>query len=122
MSDSTNPQQDRSDFRLEPRHLPRPLIPFAKMGPRGLPRLLAENLADLGELGLTWNGLSAVRNPDGFPFLGFYDSPGGPQPGPYEVSDYTPTRTLDASTATVSDVADFICTLVDDLRGIGLLG
>ena len=40
----------------------------------------------------------------------------------YTVSNYVVTRTLDASTATLSDVANFLCTLVDDLKTKGPLG
>jgi len=39
----------------------------------------------------------------------------------YVVSNYTPTRTLDASTATVSDVADVLCTLIADFIEAGTL-
>ncbi|MGQ9371955.1 hypothetical protein [Azospirillum sp. ST 5-10] len=34
----------------------------------------------------------------------------------YTVSGYTETRTLNASTATAADVANFVCTLVADLQ------
>ena len=35
------------------------------------------------------------------------------------VSNFTPTRTLDASTATVSDIANFLATIVDDIKKRG---
>lgn len=34
----------------------------------------------------------------------------------YTVKNYTPIRTLDASTATATDCANVLCTLIDDLR------
>lgn len=37
-------------------------------------------------------------------------------------SNYTPTRTLDASTATATDVANVLCTLLADLKAAGYLG
>ncbi len=42
--------------------------------------------------------------------------------GKYTVSNFTPTRTLDASTATLADVANFVATLVSDMQGAGRLG
>lgn len=39
----------------------------------------------------------------------------------YVVTNYTPTRTLDASTATVSDVADVLATLIADFIEAGIL-
>lgn len=39
----------------------------------------------------------------------------------YAVSNYTPTRTLNASTATVSDVADVLATLIADFIEAGIL-
>lgn len=37
----------------------------------------------------------------------------------FTVSNYTETRTLDASTATLSDVTNFICTIVRDIQAGG---
>ena len=37
-------------------------------------------------------------------------------------SNYTPTRTLDASTATTADLANVLCTLLADLKAAGYLG
>lgn len=37
-------------------------------------------------------------------------------------SNYTETRTLDASTATTSDLANVLCTLLADLKQAGYLG
>lgn len=34
----------------------------------------------------------------------------------YTVSNFTPTRTLDAGTATAADIADFLATLITDLK------
>lgn len=111
-----------SQFRVAANDLPRRLIPFAKLGPKGLPKLLGENLADLGEVASKMAGITSVRTEDGIPHMGFFDTPEGPQPGPYTVSNYTPSRTLDASTATLGEVADFLCTLIDDLKTLGVLG
>jgi hypothetical protein len=38
----------------------------------------------------------------------------------FTVNNFTPTRTLDASTATATDVADFIGTLIDDIKKANL--
>lgn len=40
----------------------------------------------------------------------------------YSVSNYTETRSLNAGTATATDVANFVATLVDDLISAGLIG
>lgn len=37
----------------------------------------------------------------------------------FTITGYTETRTLDASTATAADVANFVCTLVLDLQRHG---
>lgn len=37
-------------------------------------------------------------------------------------TNYTETRSLDASTATAQDVADVLCTLINDLKDAGYLG
>lgn len=37
----------------------------------------------------------------------------------YAPSNYTATRTLDAGTATATDVANVICTFLDDLKNRG---
>ena len=37
----------------------------------------------------------------------------------YTVTNFTETRTLDATAATLSNVANFICTMVDDLKNRG---
>lgn len=37
----------------------------------------------------------------------------------YTPSNYTATRTLDAGTATATDVANVICTFLDDLKNRG---
>ena len=34
----------------------------------------------------------------------------------YFVSNFTTSRSLDSSTATVTDVANFFCTFIDDLK------
>lgn len=34
----------------------------------------------------------------------------------YTVENFTPTRTLDAATATAGDIADFLATLITDLK------
>lgn len=39
----------------------------------------------------------------------------------WTTANYTPTRTLDASTATVGDVADVLATLIEDLKTAGFL-
>ncbi len=38
----------------------------------------------------------------------------------FTISGHTPTRTLDASTATATDVADVLCTLIEDLQKRGM--
>lgn len=38
----------------------------------------------------------------------------------FTVENYTATRTLDASTATATDVADVLCTLIDDIKNRGM--
>lgn len=38
------------------------------------------------------------------------------------VSNYTATRELDGSTATLSDVVNVLCTLINDLKQTGHLG
>lgn len=40
----------------------------------------------------------------------------------YTVSNYTETRTLNAGTATATDVANFVATLVSDLIAAGKIG
>lgn len=37
----------------------------------------------------------------------------------YTVSNYTKTRTLDASTATTADIANVLCTLIYDMQNRG---
>jgi hypothetical protein len=37
----------------------------------------------------------------------------------YDVSNFTPTRTLNATTATAADVANFIATFIDDIKRRG---
>lgn len=44
-----------------------------------------------------------------------------PLPNPYALSNITPTRTLNASTATAADVANFVGTLVQDMASRGLV-
>lgn len=43
----------------------------------------------------------------------------GPIADSYTVSNFTETRTLDASTATLSDILDVFCTFIDDLQQRG---
>ncbi len=38
----------------------------------------------------------------------------------FTLGDYTPTRTLDAPTATTEDVANVLCTLIADMRSFGM--
>lgn len=38
----------------------------------------------------------------------------------FAVSGHTPTRTLDASTATTADIANVLCTLIEDLQNRGM--
>lgn len=38
----------------------------------------------------------------------------------FTVSGHTQTRTLDAATATTSDIADVLCTLIEDLQNRGM--
>lgn len=40
----------------------------------------------------------------------------------YEVSNYTPTRTLDMATAGAPEIGNFLATLVADLQNAGRLG
>lgn len=40
----------------------------------------------------------------------------------YTVSGYTETRSLDASSATTADLANFVCTLAADLKAAGKIG
>lgn len=42
--------------------------------------------------------------------------------GKYTVSNFTPTRTLNAGTATTTQVANFVATLVSDMQAVGRLG
>lgn len=42
--------------------------------------------------------------------------------GTYAVSNFTPTRTLNAGTATLVQLANFVATLVSDLQQVGRLG
>lgn len=44
----------------------------------------------------------------------------GPIADAYTVSNYTETRTLDASTATLADLLDVFCTLIYDLQRRGV--
>ena len=37
----------------------------------------------------------------------------------YTVTNFTETRTLDATAATLANVANFLCTLLDDLKNRG---
>lgn len=39
----------------------------------------------------------------------------------YTVSNYTPTRTLDASNYTEEELVYFLCTLVSDLKATGIV-
>lgn len=39
--------------------------------------------------------------------------------GPYTVTNFTETRTLDPTIATTADVANFIATLVNDMQNAG---
>lgn len=41
--------------------------------------------------------------------------------GPYTVENFTPTRTLDMSTAAAADIGNFLATLVNDLQQAGRL-
>lgn len=41
--------------------------------------------------------------------------------GPYTVSNYTETRTLDMGVATAADIGNFVATLVSDLQNAGRL-
>lgn len=38
----------------------------------------------------------------------------------FTVSNHTPTRTLNAATATTSDIANVLCTLLEDLQNRGM--
>lgn len=38
----------------------------------------------------------------------------------FTVSGHTPTRTLDAGTATTTDIANVLCTFLDDLQNRGM--
>jgi hypothetical protein len=38
----------------------------------------------------------------------------------FTVTNFTETRTLDASTATLADVADVLCTFIQDIRNRGM--
>lgn len=38
----------------------------------------------------------------------------------FTVTNYVPTRTLNASTATLSDVANVLCTLIADIQNRGM--
>lgn len=38
----------------------------------------------------------------------------------FTVSNYTDTRTLNAGTATVADVANVLCTFIDDIKNRGM--
>lgn len=38
----------------------------------------------------------------------------------FTVTNHTATRTLDAATATLADVRNFLCTLVEDLQNRGM--
>lgn len=40
----------------------------------------------------------------------------------WTTANYTPTRTLNAGTATTADVANVLCTLIEDLKAAGRLG
>lgn len=40
----------------------------------------------------------------------------------FTVENYNVTRTIDASTASATDVADFLCTFIDDIRRRGKEG
>lgn len=113
---------DAEAYKLEPSDLPKALIPFAKRGPKALPGLLATEVVDLGNIASLLNGIEAARATDGSATLSFYDGNPVAQPGPYTITNYTPTRSLDASTATLANVADFLCTLVEDLQSLNLLG
>lgn len=42
--------------------------------------------------------------------------------GKYTVSNFTPLRTLNAGTATTTQLANFVATLVSDLQQVGRLG
>lgn len=39
----------------------------------------------------------------------------------YAVSNFTPTRSLNAGTATTTDIANLLCTLIDDIQKRGRL-
>lgn len=38
----------------------------------------------------------------------------------FTVTNYTPTRTINAGTASTADIANVLCTLIDDLRNRGM--
>lgn len=40
----------------------------------------------------------------------------------YTTSNVTTTRTIDADTATTAEIADVLCTLIEDLKAVGRLG
>ena len=40
--------------------------------------------------------------------------------GDFTVTNFTETRTLDAGTATLADVADVLCTFIQDIRNRGM--
>jgi hypothetical protein len=54
--------------------------------------------------------------------LGFYSATPAVQPAAYTTSNVTPDRTLDADSTDTAELADVLCTLIEDLKTLGLLG
>ena len=46
-------------------------------------------------------------------------TPNAPFRDDYTVTNYSESRTLNAGTATTAEVADFLCTLIQDLKSAG---
>lgn len=54
--------------------------------------------------------------------LGFYGGGGAVKASAYTLSNNTPTRSLNVSTATLANVANVLSTLITDLQAVGLVG
>lgn len=54
--------------------------------------------------------------------LGFFGTTPTTRPGTWSLANVTPTRVIDTDTLTIAQLADTLGTLVNDLKGLGLLG
>lgn len=70
-----------------------------------------------GTAGTTRGGISLDA-----PFIGFYGTTPAAQSAAYTITNVTPTRTYDADSTTLDEIADVLGTLIADLQLTGLIG